>query len=724
VHAALRGALALACLASTTLHAQEALRAQDPLGPARAALEAGRFDEAAALATAHPGGAPGLLGRALEKKGDVAGACAVYERERGNATIASAAASLRAARCRARAGGTGSESALAAWLEVGASPLGQDPSLLAELAAFTDAHALVPPASLEAALTVSVGPFDAAEREALSRALDVLARLGAAEVKAKASARLRDELFDTPLGKKQPAPSFTDVASALPRARLLDASHESEALTSLVTPLLKDADTSAAACEARLLVGKAQRKLRKYAAARKQLAMVAAKCTDDTKKRAAFLEARVALLSRSAQAIPLGQRFVETWPNDTLSDDLLFLIGEAREKNSDDAGARAAWSALLASHPDGDQAHDARFRGALLLARTGDVSGALSALDDAARLAGERVDVQDRALYWRARLRAFPKLADLEATKDAAARDEGLAALRALAHSRPASFYGHLARLLASAHGGAGSSALSSARALTAAASVRPTDALLRDERFVRARAFVDAGYDDEAFVLLARLELSADKARTAPDDLVAVALLLNRVGAPGAGHGLLRSRGRALLPGRPGADTALAWSVGWPRAYAFAIEPAADEAKIPRALLFGLSREESAFDAEVVSWAGAIGLCQLMPPTAREEARELGLAEPDLEALRAPLLNARLGAAHLGRRFHGMRHPLLAIAAYNAGPGAVAKWSPHGPLDAWVEQIPVEETRNYVKKVTGSWVTYSALDGSTDDVVFPMSLK
>ena len=50
------------------------------------------------------------------------------------------------------------------------------------------------------------------------------------------------------------------------------------------------------------------------------------------------------------------------------------------------------------------------------------------------------------------------------------------------------------------------------------------------------------------------------------------------------------------------------------------------------------------------------------------------------------------------------------------------AQWKPRGPVDQWVEQIPVEETRNYVKKVTGSWVTYEMLDGSVDTVSFPLT--
>jgi soluble lytic murein transglycosylase len=171
-----------------------------------------------------------------------------------------------------------------------------------------------------------------------------------------------------------------------------------------------------------------------------------------------------------------------------------------------------------------------------------------------------------------------------------------------------------------------------------------------------------------------------------------------------------LRESGYALPAGKPESNDDLLWSLAYPMAHAQAIRPAAEEFRLPPSLLFGLAREESAFEAEVVSWAGAIGLCQLMPFTAKEEAERLRVALPSLDALRKPRLNARLGAAHLSRRM-SLGHPLLAIAAYNAGPGNVNKWRkayPNLPLDAFVESIPVEQTRNYVKKVTGSWVVYT----------------
>jgi soluble lytic murein transglycosylase len=701
------------------------LSALDPLAPGRAALAAGRLDEAKALLGAPGVDAPGLLGRVLEAQGDRAGACALYAKDRSSSRAPAAA--LRVARCLVEK--KDDAGALAAYAEVGAGPLADDPLIVDEIAAFIDAHDL-PAGSLSRAVTLPVATFDDDRRAALGHALLVVARRGDAASAAKALDRLLVELGDTaaattarelPAAKARPP---EDLAAALARANALADRHESEQVIATLSAF--KLDNSALGCEARLLLGKAWRKLRKYKAAKAQLDVVASQCGDETKKRAAYLAARVAAMSKSPGAAPLLKSFADTWPSDPLTDDILLWLGESLQSAGDDDGAEAAWRKGLDAFPDGDMAHELRFHLAWTRARRGDVEGARALFDEAARKAGARVDVADRAIYWRARLALCPKLDSLEPTTNASQREAALGELVAFASARPASWYGHLARLLAldvaakSKLPPPSLPSLEGARAAAAAASLAPSAALTKDARFLLASDLVSAGYDDEALLVLGEIDVRS----APPEDRFAVALLMGRAGAPGAGHALLRDAGLALLPGSPQADTALAWSLDWPRAYASAVEAAADENQVPRPLLFGLAREESAFDADVVSWAGAVGLCQLMMPTAADEARDKKLPPPSVDALKDPMLNARLGAAHLGRRLKGMRHPMLAIAAYNAGPGGVAQWKPKGPLDAWVEQIPVDETRNYVKKVTGSWVTYAALDGKISDVTFPLVIS
>ncbi len=118
----------------------------------------------------------------------------------------------------------------------------------------------------------------------------------------------------------------------------------------------------------------------------------------------------------------------------------------------------------------------------------------------------------------------------------------------------------------------------------------------------------------------------------------------------------------------------------------------------------YGVARSESLFMRDIRSSAGAIGVMQLMPATGRQTARELNLPYAGLATLTDSTSNIRLGTHYLGKmfdRFDGNR--VLATAAYNAGPHRVDSWLPDsGSLDAriWIENIPFNETRGYVKRV------------------------
>jgi len=109
-------------------------------------------------------------------------------------------------------------------------------------------------------------------------------------------------------------------------------------------------------------------------------------------------------------------------------------------------------------------------------------------------------------------------------------------------------------------------------------------------------------------------------------------------------------------------------------------------------------------FMRDVRSSAGAIGLMQLMPATGRKVAKNISLPYSGIATLTNPEANIRLGTTYLGQmaeRFDG--NAVLATAAYNAGPHRVDRWLPEsGSEDAriWIENIPFNETRKYVKRV------------------------
>jgi soluble lytic murein transglycosylase len=144
--------------------------------------------------------------------------------------------------------------------------------------------------------------------------------------------------------------------------------------------------------------------------------------------------------------------------------------------------------------------------------------------------------------------------------------------------------------------------------------------------------------------------------------------------------------------------------SIRYPLPYQRLFERSSSEASIPPTWAYGIARSESLFMRDVRSNAGAIGLMQLMPSTGRNVAREIRLPYSGLQTLTDPESNIRLGTSYLGQmaeRYNG--NPVLATAAYNAGPHRVDRWLPDsGTIDAriWIENIPFNETRTYVKRV------------------------
>lgn len=132
-------------------------------------------------------------------------------------------------------------------------------------------------------------------------------------------------------------------------------------------------------------------------------------------------------------------------------------------------------------------------------------------------------------------------------------------------------------------------------------------------------------------------------------------------------------------------------------------------ETDLDRSWVFAVIRQESAFASDAHSSAGARGLMQLMPNTARFIARKAKLKKPRLAQLMRPEVNISLGTAYLNHVYQQLgEHQVLATAAYNAGPRNVMKWLPEAtlPADIWVELIPFNETRRYTERV----LSYAAI--------------
>jgi soluble lytic murein transglycosylase len=148
-------------------------------------------------------------------------------------------------------------------------------------------------------------------------------------------------------------------------------------------------------------------------------------------------------------------------------------------------------------------------------------------------------------------------------------------------------------------------------------------------------------------------------------------------------------------------------------------VRPAARSQALDDAWVYGLMRQESRFVTGARSSAGASGLMQLMPATAKWVAKKIGLRDYRHSQVNDTETNLLLGTSYMRLVMENLgNHPVLASAAYNAGPGRAKRWRSDRPLEGaiYAETIPFSETRDYVKKVMSNAVYYSTLFNGQPD--------
>ncbi len=201
-------------------------------------------------------------------------------------------------------------------------------------------------------------------------------------------------------------------------------------------------------------------------------------------------------------------------------------------------------------------------------------------------------------------------------------------------------------------------------------------------------------------FVVYARLQLAGS---TETSDIFRAARLALWMGDARGAYlaASLLARDATRLDPLPGPLLEALYPLAWERD----VREAAGRFGLDPVDIWSIMRQESGFEAEAASPAGALGLMQLMPPTARENASMLDLKPGDVLN---PSRNILLGAHHFMRLEKMFDRKELAFAAYNAGQGSVGRWLPmRGPLDEWIEEIPYDETSNYLKRVLANRDAY-----------------
>ena len=156
-----------------------------------------------------------------------------------------------------------------------------------------------------------------------------------------------------------------------------------------------------------------------------------------------------------------------------------------------------------------------------------------------------------------------------------------------------------------------------------------------------------------------------------------------------------------------------------FPTPHRDALVAAARRQDLDESIVYGIIRQESRFMPEARSRAGATGLMQIMPSTARWVARQTAVTYRT-GMLLVPETNLQMGTYYFKRVLDDLGSPVLAIAAYNAGPGRARRWRDERPMEGviYIETIPFNETRDYVKKVfTNAWYYRHRLTGKTADL-------
>ena len=154
-------------------------------------------------------------------------------------------------------------------------------------------------------------------------------------------------------------------------------------------------------------------------------------------------------------------------------------------------------------------------------------------------------------------------------------------------------------------------------------------------------------------------------------------------------------------------------WTFAYPRPYWMDVQNFSKNAGIDPYLALAIMREESLYQADVVSPASARGLMQLMPYTGKRVAKIIGLQLKDEKDLFDPKINIQLGTSYLGQISKRFGEVIQIAGSYNAGPGRMKEWLKRFPdrdLDEFVESIPYIETRNYVKRVFRTHQLYKAI--------------
>ena len=509
-----------------------------------------------------------------------------------------------------------------------------------------------------------------------------------------------------PKKRRQALERFTAEEELLRGRKLFEKHRSTEAIEQLKAAAKRFPKQSEQRCEALYLTGRSWDKLRKRKKGHPTYEVAFKECgkTSWYVKLLYFGGRSFYRQGAHPRALKLFEALHRLYPDHSYNDDALIWSASLHESDGNPKDRTKVLEQILREYPEGDKREQAAWLLLWDVYRSGDMAKTLAMADDHLELIPRAAYrwTKGRTLYWKAR--ALTRMGHPE---------KATSVYTTVLKTYPMSYYALLAN--ARLHELVGSEKAESILAQAMEEDDAPqapiahgiTTDLMERPAFQRGLELMKIGLPSPAKREFATLAL-----HKSPAEQWALALLYHQAGAASLSHGIPRRKRTEFRDHYPRGAHGERWKIAYPRPFGNIVKKHAKVAGIEEEIVYSIMRTESAFDPNIESFANAVGLLQLILPT----AKRLAQGEPGVinrATLKNPDRNVQLGTRFLGQLQTKFSHPAVMAAGYNAGQGAAGRWIKkfgHLPLDEFVETIPYREARRYAKSVLNSLATYRLL--------------
>lgn len=447
---------------------------------------------------------------------------------------------------------------------------------------------------------------------------------------------------------------------------------------------------------------KIERRLKNYTIARKKLKIIIAskEAAEDTKIKARYIDASIATILGDESSLPLFDEFIAKYPSHSFADDIMYFKASLLLGKNKKVESQKVIKKLIKTYPHGDMIEKTRLAYSLSLAKEGATRLSIEQFVKLFKTTDKGSLFNMAAKYWIARLSIFPKPYSLEKPKP---NKKAVENLTELVNDSDITVYSLLAYALLNHMG---HKVKINNQPVVYDLSYEQKH---MDQDLLTIKNLLESGFKEEALLLLDDIETNKV---TSEKLIIITKLYLALDDAPKAHHKLVRCN-HILGQKIKAVDPHLFNAISYPCPFAKEIDSVNTRIDIPKNIILGIIRQESGFISGAKSWAGASGLMQLMYNSALPEAYKWGINDLSKEDLYITKINILLSSSLLSRYWKRFSHPALAIAAYNGGPTMVSrriKKNSNIPIDIFIEEIPIKETKNYVKSVLGNAFSYGVI--------------